>query len=327
MAVQKAVDIFSRYSGLRAIHRFGSISVPGISDLDLLLVFDDAAPPVPQPWRRHFSERERYLLMHSPAIISTSLLPFASRLTRLHHLDCVWGEPATFSPPDEGHEFVERLISAEHAVRILASLMRQWVGQVIKQRPTLCELHSIQYEVESLGQPLDAWDRGLGPAIRVLRHTWFDLPKLEREQRLIALVEKGLAIELDLLTVLGEWARRSMGNINLPARRLATRWPGLYLQPAEAPYPASVAVQRRWLARASQHLTSFRLRTYLSRFSPVQVRLDGALVALLRGNVGALPQLYADLQRQRQTVLAAYTRFHQRLGGDFGSLHLPPFAP
>src|SRR5438128_1095360 len=49
--------------GLIAIYRAGSVSVPGISDLDLVCVIEEPNAPLPSLWER-LAPRTRELAMH-----------------------------------------------------------------------------------------------------------------------------------------------------------------------------------------------------------------------------------------------------------------------
>lgn len=71
------VDLISQDDNVLAVYQSGSISVPGISDLDIFIVLDDPfnknTIEVLRNWRRDMTSR--YIFYHSPFIISKKISP------------------------------------------------------------------------------------------------------------------------------------------------------------------------------------------------------------------------------------------------------------
>lgn len=70
----KVVGAFKINSSLGSIYQIGTISTPGISDLDLILIFDNDVRKVDySSFYGQLDNRDRYILMHSPFIITRNL--------------------------------------------------------------------------------------------------------------------------------------------------------------------------------------------------------------------------------------------------------------
>jgi hypothetical protein len=127
--------------GVVAVYRTGSVSVPGISDLDRIAVVRPGSR-VPSIWPR-LSAETRKLAMHSPFLLDTTTFARHSWLADLQPLDLAWGDEVDVEARPEP-EHIELLIAAEGLVISLLKLVKQaHVGQV-KVRPVLCELNNLR---------------------------------------------------------------------------------------------------------------------------------------------------------------------------------------
>src|SRR4051794_2971396 len=63
MAVDHAVEILSGIEGIKSVYRIGGFSAPGISDIDLVVVFKDEFV-FKDDIRSFLSDDERYLFIH-----------------------------------------------------------------------------------------------------------------------------------------------------------------------------------------------------------------------------------------------------------------------
>jgi hypothetical protein len=325
LTIAHAVDVFSTYPGIHAIYQYGGISTPGISDLDLLLVFADDAPTADGEWSRPFDASELYVFMHGPAVVTQSLFARGAYLASLHGLRLLWGEAAAPEALDgPAREFADWMLAAEHLTRLLVSTARQIAMRVVLQRPALCELHSIAYDLQCLGDEQSAWHARLITPLRTLRSGWFDLPPETRQAHLYDLLLLAREAELDLLGRIGAWALRLTGAPPVGDLAGPGRWPGVRLAPGDPPdtyfvLPAAL----HWMLA----LPDLRVRKAALRFGALEIALPPALLALLRGASADLPEPYAAAARSRAALGRANARFLARLGGGFGSVHVPPFVP
>lgn len=312
--LEKCVAVFSAYPGIQAIYQYGGVSAPGISDLDLLLVFAPDTPPLNTHWRAHFNTTEQYLLLHSPAVITPALLADGSTITFLQGLRPLWGTAPAVNPlPLEADAFITRLIVLEHSLRLLVTITRQLEARLVKQRPLLCELHSIRYDLQLLGLE-EAWQTPFLEPIRLLRQAWFERPSALRQNQLLALFQKAATVQQAILQAFQAWAAsQNIAPTPIPTL-VASHWSGVVFTNQSTHFSP-------WfpLLTAIPHAKS---RERLMRLAQTNIGLPPSIVTLLQGD--SLPEPWAALHAQRQDILRSYAQFQQRLGGGFGSLHTAP---
>jgi predicted nucleotidyltransferase len=83
----------NRDLGVRAVYQFGAIECPGLSDLDLLVVLDDAVSGVPEPLRlASVDPQTAYVLDHDPLFVGEAAAPLLAAVFPLFGARQVWGD-------------------------------------------------------------------------------------------------------------------------------------------------------------------------------------------------------------------------------------------
>lgn len=191
--------------GLIAIYRTGSVSVPGISDLDLVAVVEEPSGTLPSFWDR-LSPRSRELAMHSPFVVDRPTFVRHRSFAYLEPLELVAGTALEIEERPQV-DVCEVLIGIEGLLSTLLRLAKQAAAGRVKVRPTLCELHSVRHDLRLLRLERDrapsAWDFAEG--IESLRTDWFEETEGIRISRLRALLRNaGPAIWEALGNVAGD---------------------------------------------------------------------------------------------------------------------------
>ena len=84
-AIQRMVQKLKRQDGVVCIFQIGSINSPGISDIDMLVVFEDGVECSLNPLE-DLSKRERYLFSHNLFGVSKTNFSEAQRYTFFHKM-------------------------------------------------------------------------------------------------------------------------------------------------------------------------------------------------------------------------------------------------
>lgn len=96
--IKKCKDIIS-------IYKFGDISYPGLSDIDILIVLEDKV--LEFNYKKYsairYKEKEKYIFLHEPFIINRSLAEKAEILYPLTNLSHLEGEKIKFIKPNLYH--------------------------------------------------------------------------------------------------------------------------------------------------------------------------------------------------------------------------------
>jgi hypothetical protein len=304
--------------GLVAIYRVGSVSAPGISDLDRVAVVDTAGV-VPPVWPE-LTERTRALAMHPPFLVEPAVFTSHRLISHLEPLELVAGEEVEVaSRPDPA--YVKSVLGAESLLLNLVRVLKYRVTGRVKVRAVLCQLHTVRHglRLAGLNRPdaTAAW--ALSEEVARLRDSWFALPSQARERRLRELVQEALPA---LGGALDSLAARSPGANGRSPRRLALggAWTGITLEACAAgatPPPRPGHGLAAALASMSPRTAEAAWRLGLRRR---ELSMPAGLLALL----GDCPPGRAEVCALRARLLARHRKFLADRGRGYTSIELSP---
>ena len=99
LAIERMVEKLKQQGSVLSIFQIGNTNNPGISDIDMLVVFEDGAKYNLNPLE-DLSKMDRYLFSHSLYGISKTSFSQAHRYTFFHNYKLLWGEKL---PSDENN--------------------------------------------------------------------------------------------------------------------------------------------------------------------------------------------------------------------------------
>ncbi len=151
--VDRIVSQFSEMPEVDSIYQVGSIKNPGISDLDIIVVFKDNEA-VKLNYRASISEYEKQILTHG--LFGTSVSLFQESMT----YSVFSNYNKLYSSKKSSLDKMPALrISAENKIQIaMEYLLRMWITLVVqksfmvfKLRSLLLEIKALSYDLELLG--------------------------------------------------------------------------------------------------------------------------------------------------------------------------------
>jgi hypothetical protein len=94
-AREEFCEYFARVEGVHAIYRYGSVTYPGLSDLDFMVVLNDDYQHRPgvEYSNPRFSTEAKYAVHHQQFFISRHLFPTHNLLIPIFEIEHVWGAP------------------------------------------------------------------------------------------------------------------------------------------------------------------------------------------------------------------------------------------
>ena len=136
----------------KAVYQIGGISSPGISDLDMVVVFEDGAA-VPTNFLETLDARERYLFIHNLYGISIRHFPEAERFAFYHQYRLLHGEEVRQFPDiqDSDIRTLQVQIALEYMVKMYITIFLQNAYGVIRVRDLLLHVKALQYDLEFMG--------------------------------------------------------------------------------------------------------------------------------------------------------------------------------
>ena len=217
-AYERALDRFvhrvSQVPGVLAIYQSGSVSCPGISDIDLIVVVD----PSQGPFRTETSvqmedEVEAVLFFHQPIHVNTALMSQIYHLFFVSDLRRVWGEAIDIVEPTHDEE---QVLNAVKLVEILIfDISRTFVSLLLAPvydvRFSLLRInalcHTLRLWSDGGGQLRKEWQEYVDAVMR-LRRTWFELGA-ERHSQLWNLLKQGHKVSLELAVQVAQCIREA----------------------------------------------------------------------------------------------------------------------
>jgi hypothetical protein len=292
VAARELENALDALPGRVAVVATGAVSVPGISDLDRIVVLDGGAA-VPDVWKT-LSPRTRELAMHGPFAIDVETFGRHRELAYVEPLATVRGaEVDVASRPDA--ELLTLLLAAEGATVLLLQLAKTTVAGTAKVRPLLCLLHGLRHDLALAGLTRDdaptAWR--LADDVAALRAEWFESSDPTRRFiELLAAAPAAVGSALDAMAPRAEAfvdARPSQLALHAPWTRARVR----------------SGASTSFRARRVPLLRGRRPGEAAWRVLGADVRLPAPVLALL---AGAVTEPFRAPIERRRTLASAYAR-------------------
>lgn len=298
--------------GVVAVYKTGSVSAPGISDIDRIAV-TDGINRSEGIWGK-LTDREKYAAMHSPFIASNSTFAEHAWYANARPLELVSGEKINVSYPAGGSALISKILAIENLVILRLKLEKQAVTRRIKVRPLLCHLNNVRHCLDLAGLDErtagDAWE--VSRAVAEIRTTWW---QCSDDTRITAVAEifaaAATAIDSALEALRVPTACAGTGDLVL-----RTPWANVTLTTDDS-------YRRQWrtprsLSRQSRRAAEILWRSTRRRLS-VPAPILSTLLEVRRGS-----GMYAD----RRTRVIRYEDFLRSTGQGWSQLGVARvFAP
>ncbi len=153
--IEKMVEVLKREDSIQAIYRLGNVNHPGISDIDIIVVFKNGSQCQLNPMGS-LDELGRYLFTHNLFAASEEQFKKVLPYSFWDNLTCIWGEAlvlhsneSRFSEAEE--VFYKEQVGLEFLQKNHIELSVQKKYGVIKLRSILQEIKGVRYDLDFLG--------------------------------------------------------------------------------------------------------------------------------------------------------------------------------
>jgi hypothetical protein len=297
--------------GIVAVYRTGSVSTPGISDLDRIAVIEKDSP-VPPVWPR-LSLRARYLAMHSPFLVDETTFRRHRWFAYLEPLELSSGRPVELEDrPIPEHS--EPLLGAESLMVCLLRAVKQLAMGRLKVRATLCELNNVRHALRlaRLGREDAPGAWRVADDVAILRQTWFGSDEDQRGDLMRDIATRTAPALLQALWALGERAGRAgKGSGRM---RLGPPWSNVALVASNTlntiPAPPRLRLTR---------VPSSRVSELRWRVTHPKIPTHPAVLELLGGS-GRAEQ--SQFRSERDQLVRTYGEFLAASGRDYSGVGL-----
>jgi hypothetical protein len=171
----------SRLPETMAVYQVGGISAPGISDLDMIVVFRDNKK-VEENFHHHLSSSEKYLFIHSLYGISESDFAQAERYTFFNNFVLLYGQDLQSGQrlPQPDTDVLKKQVAIEYLVKMCINIYLQQSYRVLRVRDLLLHVKALQYDCDFLGIHEGRLLEKISQIIE-WRKTWFDQAPAKKE--------------------------------------------------------------------------------------------------------------------------------------------------
>lgn len=151
-AIERMVGKLRQQDGVLAIFQIGNTNNPGISDIDMLVVFEDGIKCNLDPLE-DLSKTDRYLFSHSLYGISKTDFSQAHRYTFFHNYKLLWGEELSSGECDLSGEEIQVLktqTALEYLIKMFVSSTIELTYGIVKVRGLLMHAKGLSYDLDFL---------------------------------------------------------------------------------------------------------------------------------------------------------------------------------
>lgn len=177
ISIKKVVDYLSRFSEIAAIYQIGGINNPGISDIDLIVVFKDDVKSFQYPYQKILNKDDSYLFMHGIYGMPANIFKKKEILIPVHNSKNLYGEsiPQEVQLTTEEKIILEKIYATEYLVINLFNLTAQFFLRRLKVRNLLCSFNALAYDFNILsgGNPNNE-QKHFSERLSFLREAWWN---------------------------------------------------------------------------------------------------------------------------------------------------------
>ena len=201
--VESVAANFIEKPGVLAVYQYGSVSAPGISDIDFVVVLDPAATIGISQFRiAQFGGIGRYLTKH-PALVMSREHAKRFQCWDIYKPELLAGDDCiSLEFPNVLQQSLYLELALDRTFQIYPRhLLRLFLQPKPDARDILTSLYSLRYVVELLERaliPLEGQKEVLD-AVVTLRNEWFRLPRVIQDSQLDHLLRRGICVGFGLI--------------------------------------------------------------------------------------------------------------------------------
>lgn len=199
--------------GVKAVYQFGSfgsVSVPGISDIDLVLMVDEKITneEISKLTIRNLSRDDRDIFSHNPFIVTEQTSAVLFETKDVKSLAKLYGEDSSLKIQEAPLSKYQKWAQTLEYIPWYIAHTQGWLARSeVDVRSALPVLRSIKYLLENNSDLKTRFSmewKNYGDSIKFLCDNWFDLSDNESAMMLESLLENAWKIVVDLA-----WAREA----------------------------------------------------------------------------------------------------------------------
>lgn len=201
-AIEKIKKLSSKEKNILSVYRFGEITCPGISDIDLIFVLGDTTK-MPKFLKHILKDKDlSYVVFHPAFIINKEIMQGINYIYPNSNFKLIYGEEIKIRELSSGeHKKSMIFLTADVILRHYPSdYLTILLSNRVNLRMCLLRLnalnHSIKLFKELNGDVKKEWSM-YSREISELRENWFKIGSKKRRERIIELLKKAVYLSYD----------------------------------------------------------------------------------------------------------------------------------
>lgn len=172
--LKSVLSKLSSVDGVEAIYQIGGIGTPGISDLDLVVVFADGLK-CEYNLHEHLSKEEKYLFIHRLYGCSRKNFHESSRFSFFHNFSLLAGHEIQRDGERSETEvnLIKTQIALEYMLKMYTNIMLQKEYGILQVRSLLLHGKALKFDLDFLNVDSVALNQSVDRLIDI-RNSWFN---------------------------------------------------------------------------------------------------------------------------------------------------------
>lgn len=200
-ALKAFLDRFKKCRNVKSIYKYGSVSSPGISDLDFIVILDD---PLRRPGKRlsykGFTPKQKYICSHPPVYVNEYLFQNLAYIMPFQNLERIYGKSFDQIIP-KNKDINDLLLTMEMCTLFYPRVFfRLLFAPKFDVRRALLLTNALRYPMNLIHAyiPRDRRFKDFERRVNELRRGWFQL-KREKYEDLVRLVIEAVYLSIDIM--------------------------------------------------------------------------------------------------------------------------------
>lgn len=200
------IGYYAKVKGVMAIYKYGEISVPGLSDLDFIVILDDEYKhQYGTRYDKHlFSGQAQYILTHSQLFLSKSLLKQIQLVMNIGNLKKMWGEDILIEKYSQKENKLSNIFKQldSFITRFPKLFFTALLTKKINVRNIIARLNALRYLVKMYEEINHSQNEELNNYIKEIREfksSWFENSQEDNLKSLILYLKRALKINYYLI--------------------------------------------------------------------------------------------------------------------------------
>lgn len=170
-AIDRMLYILESYDQIKTVYQVGSVKTPGISDIDLLVIFENESSLKENP-RNRLTEEDKYLFSHDLFGVSIDKWPLIEKYNLYGNYKLLKGEELPIKKVDD-NPILNQQLAIEYLLKAYVSLTLDLEYGILKLRNFLLHIKGIKLDLKLLNLEDKVLDSYVTEVIN-MRENWFN---------------------------------------------------------------------------------------------------------------------------------------------------------